>query len=65
MEWVNCDMRLMVVTTNTSVFWSVMLCSLADIHWRFGGTFCFHLQDRRLHIPDYMESHPTRQYLQA
>jgi hypothetical protein len=31
-----------------NVFWNVKSSSPADVRQRFGGTYCFHLQDRRV-----------------
>jgi hypothetical protein len=30
------------------MFWDVTLCSSVKVHWRFGGTYCLHLQGRRV-----------------
>jgi hypothetical protein len=31
-----------------TMFWVATSCTLEDIHWRFGGTWCFHLQGRKV-----------------
>jgi hypothetical protein len=33
--------------SNWTVFWDVIPCSLVEINWRFGGTYCLHIQGRR------------------
>jgi hypothetical protein len=32
----------------STVFWGVTPCSPVRIHWRFGETYCLHLQDRKM-----------------
>jgi hypothetical protein len=39
----NKDLRM-----KSSVFWDVKGCSPVEIHQRFGGTYCLHLQCRRI-----------------
>jgi hypothetical protein len=36
------------VTMNARVIWNVTLCHLVDQYQDFGGTYFFHLQDRRM-----------------
>ena len=52
-------------------FWYVKPYCLIDVHWRFEGTSCFHIQGRRLrqqvsrkrtHLPRYTASHAKRPY---
>jgi hypothetical protein len=37
---------LLVVTTNITVFWYLLLCNLVEIYRRFEGTYCFNFQGR-------------------
>jgi hypothetical protein len=36
-----------LLSLKSTVFWNVILCSLKDIYWYFGGVVFFHLQGRR------------------
>jgi hypothetical protein len=39
------------LTQNITVFWDVTPCSTVQVYWRFGGTYCLHLQRRRVSQP--------------
>jgi hypothetical protein len=39
---------LLTATRYTRLHWDVAPCSLVEIHWRFRGTHCSHLQDREV-----------------
>jgi hypothetical protein len=39
---------LIVVLMRSSVLWRIMICSLLKFNWPFGGTYCLHLQGRRI-----------------
>jgi hypothetical protein len=45
MEWI--ELKI-------TVFWDVVLCNLEEIYQRLGGTYCLHLQGKRVG-----SSHPT------
>jgi hypothetical protein len=49
---------LTAVTMNSTIFWDATLCSLIEVHRRFGGTYGLHLQTRlcRLLVSDYLPS---------
>jgi hypothetical protein len=44
-----------VVTMKNAIIWDVMLCSTAEVHRRLGGTYCFHLQGRRVSQARYQQ----------
>jgi hypothetical protein len=39
---------LSAVTMKRTIFWDVTLCSPVDVHQRFGGTYCLHLQGQKV-----------------
>jgi hypothetical protein len=40
----------MIVKIHVVVFWLMILRSLIDGHWHFGGTYCLHLKGRVNHV---------------
>jgi hypothetical protein len=45
-QW-QCFIGFEVLTASTG-FWDVTPCIAVEVHWRFGGTYCLHIQDRRV-----------------
>jgi hypothetical protein len=39
---------LTVVAIKNTVFWNVMPCSLVEVYQLISGTYCLHLQGRRV-----------------
>jgi hypothetical protein len=39
----------------SAVLWDRMLCSLAEVHQGFGGTYCLYLQDQRINQTSSMK----------
>jgi hypothetical protein len=33
------------VAVQINTFWNVMPCSIEEVHRRFGGTYCLHIQN--------------------
>jgi hypothetical protein len=47
-QWVFCWENLIKESLKSSVFRDMMPCSLLKVKWNFWGTFCLHLQCRRI-----------------
>jgi hypothetical protein len=45
-QW-QCFVGFEVLTASTS-FWDTTPCIAVEVHWRFGVTYCLHVQDRRV-----------------
>jgi hypothetical protein len=41
------NLKVWFQNTACTSFWHVTTCNLTDVHWRFGGTYYFHLQGQR------------------
>jgi hypothetical protein len=51
---------LMVANVKITAFWYIVLCSLIELDWHFGGTHCVHHQRMRQYAPQKHQSTSVR-----
>jgi hypothetical protein len=44
---------VLAMTMKSTIFWYAMPCSLVEIQWRFGKTYCLYFQDGTLFLAHY------------